>query len=145
MEEHMGRLRNLPALVLCLIVTLGISLVIHGQGKGPVTVTPSDYLRWPNELKNWGRWGPNDQRGTSNLITESKVLSATRLVKSGIVVSLARPVPQQTDAETPASAVFHRTTNNISDTNTTDNYQVSYHGLTVSHMHAFCHFFFEGK
>jgi kynurenine formamidase len=118
---------------------------IHGQTKSTSSATPADYLKWRGEMKNWGRWGANDERGASNLITPAKSLSAAKLVKLGIVVSMAHPVPQQSDAEVSAASVFHRTTNGISDTNTTDTYSVSYHGLAVSHMDAFCHFFFEGK
>src|ERR1700745_1945308 len=40
----------------------------QGQTKSPASVTPADYLRWRTEFKNWGRWGPNDERGTTNLI-----------------------------------------------------------------------------
>jgi kynurenine formamidase len=147
MEDDMERrLKLLLAVGLFFAGALGISLRLsQGQDRSQATVTPADYLRWRTEFKNWGRWGPDDQRGASNLITAQKVLSATKLVRSGIVVSLAHPVPQHSDAETPDSAVFHRVTNGISATNTTDNYQVSYHGLTLSHMDAFCHFFFEGK
>src|ERR1700680_4047738 len=71
----------------------------RGQTQSPSSATPADYLKWRNELKNWGRWGADDERGTSNLITPAKSLSAAKLVKSGIVVSLAHPVPQQMDAE----------------------------------------------
>lgn len=132
--------------VVGLFFALSLSLRLsQGQNRTSSSITPADYLRWRSELKNWGRWGSDDQRGASNLITPAKVLSAVKLVRSGIVISLAHPVPQHMDAETPAGAVFHRVTNGISDTNTTDNYQVSYHGLTLSHMDAFCHFFFEGK
>ena len=124
--------RLLLAIGLFLAIALAISLRLsQAQSQNTGTVTPAVYLHWRTQFKNWGRWGPDDQRGTSNLITASKVLSAVKLVRSGIVVSLAHPVPQHVDAETPPSAVFHRVTNGISDTNTTDNYQVSYHGLTA--------------
>lgn len=140
------RLKVFLAALLFFAIALGISLRLsQGQDRSQGKVTPADYLRWRAEFKNWGRWGPDDQRGASNLITASKVLSTVKLVRYGIVISLAHPVPQHADAETPDSAVFHRVTNGISATNTTDNYQVSYHGLTLSHMDAFCHFFFEGK
>lgn len=85
---------------------------------GPVTATPADYLRWRTEMKNWGRWGATDQLGVSNLITAAKIQTAARLVKSGVVVSLAHPVPQKTEADVPAASVFHRTTNIVSDTST---------------------------
>jgi Putative cyclase len=41
-------------------------------------------------LSNWGRWGKEDERGTLNLATPQKALEATRLIKDGVVVSLAR-------------------------------------------------------
>src|SRR5258707_1422634 len=131
-------------LALCGIVAISLEWArVHAQNAS--SATPADYLKWRNELKNWGRWGADDERGASNVITPAKSLSAAKLVKSGIVVSLAHAVPQQVDAEVPAASVFHRTTNGITATNTTDTYAVSYHGVGVSHMDAFCHFFFEGK
>ena len=129
---------------LLVVAAAGISR-LSAQGQSRAAVTPADYLRWRTELRNWGRWGPNDQKGTANLITPAKVQSAAKLVKTGIVVSLAHPVPQEVSVDTPAASVFHRTTNAISETNTTDTYQVSYHGLSTSHTDAFCHFFFEGQ
>jgi kynurenine formamidase len=147
MEGTMNRrFRLLLAIGLLFSGVLVISLRrAHSEANGPSSATPADYLKWRNEMKNWGRWGADDERGASNLITPAKSLSATKLVKSGIVVSLAHAVPQEMDAEVPATAVFHRTTNAITATNTTDTYSVSYHGYAVSHMDSFCHFFFEGK
>src|SRR5438445_10540117 len=55
-----------------------------GQNKSSATVTPADYLKWRNEFKNWGRWGADDQRGASKLITEEKSQSAVRLAKRRI-------------------------------------------------------------
>jgi kynurenine formamidase len=115
-----------------------------GQG-GASSATPADYARWRNEFKNWGRWGPDDQRGASNLITAAKVRDAANLVKAGVVVSLAHPVPQQQAADVPAASVFNRTTTAVTDAITVDSFQVSYHGLAVAHMDAFCHFFADGQ
>src|SRR5262249_58269832 len=92
---------------------------------GQNQVTPADYQRWRTEYKNWGRWGADDQKGTRNLITPQKVLTAARLVKNGIVVSLAHAEPQKAEADVPAAGVFHRTTNAISATNTTDTGELS--------------------
>ena len=131
------------ALLLALIVGI-FALRATGQTPSPM-VTPADYLRWRTELRNWGRWGPNDQKGTANLITPSKVQEATKLVKAGLVVSMSHAVPQAVAADVGEAQVFHRTTNGINPTGTTDNYQVSYHGLAVGHTDAFCHFFFEGQ
>ena len=42
-------------------------------------------------LSNRGRWGPDDEIGTLNLITPDKVVAASRLVRRGAVFSLALP------------------------------------------------------
>jgi len=44
-----------------------------------------------NQVKNWGRWGKDDQLGAANLITEAKRKQALGLPKTGLVVSLAHP------------------------------------------------------
>src|SRR5262245_24176509 len=41
---------------------------------------------------NWGRWGPDDERGAANLITPERVVAAARLVRKGKVISLAVPL-----------------------------------------------------
>jgi hypothetical protein len=83
--------------------------------------------------------------GTTNFITPEKVASAAKLVKHGIVVSLAHAEPQMVAADVGAPGIFHRVTNAITDGGTTDNYQVSYHGQTVAHIDTWCHFFENGQ
>ena len=46
-------------------------------------------------FNNWGRWGPDDERGTANYITPEKVAAAARLVRKGAVISLALPYDAQ--------------------------------------------------
>ena len=48
--------------------------------------------RWFREVSNTGRWGRDDSIGTLNLITPAIRLAATRGVRHGITVSLARPL-----------------------------------------------------
>jgi kynurenine formamidase len=120
------------------------------QAPDPVAPADTDELRsqyeqWRQDFKTWGRWGPGDNKGASNLITPEKVLSATSLVQSGIVVSLAPPVPQVAAADVNEDGLFRRTTLRITEGGTADNYQVSYHGLTVAHMDSWCHFFENGQ
>lgn len=42
-------------------------------------------------LRNWGRWGSDDELGTVNFATADKIVSAARLVKKGRVFSLSIP------------------------------------------------------
>src|SRR5919197_3932780 len=80
--------------------------IVYGQSRNS-SVTPADYARWKTEFRNWGRWGADDERGTSNLITAAKIVNVAKLVKTGEVVSLAHAVPQKVAADVPEGAVFH--------------------------------------
>src|SRR5215510_3572167 len=46
--------------------------------------------KWETELSNWGKWGPDDERGSLNYVTPQKTLDAMKLAKDGVVVSLAQ-------------------------------------------------------
>ncbi|MCA2245458.1 cyclase family protein [Mycobacterium sp. WUMAC-067] len=52
--------------------------------------TDSQVGRYVEDLKNWGRWGPDDQLGTLNLIRPEQLAAAARLVTEGRTVSCAR-------------------------------------------------------
>ncbi|MBA2254434.1 MAG: cyclase family protein, partial [Chloroflexi bacterium] len=53
-------------------------------------------------LSNAGRWGPADELGTLNHITADKRIEAAALVRSGLAISLARPLVRES---APTSAV----------------------------------------
>src|SRR5439155_27121217 len=48
--------------------------------------------RTPMTPSNWGRWGADDQIGTANFITPEAIVRAVRLVRRGVVFSLAIPL-----------------------------------------------------
>ena len=50
-------------------------------------------------LSNWGRWGPEDEMGTLNLITPEKRVQAGRLVMEGITVNCSEPIDPDGDIE----------------------------------------------
>jgi kynurenine formamidase len=81
--------------------------------------------------RNWGRWGPDDQRGAVNLITPQKRVAATKLVARGRTVSLSRPFePEQQ---------FTRITEDKTGGSVIDYYGFIYHGTTVTHIDALGH------
>jgi len=45
-----------------------------------------------DQVRNWGRWKPDDELGTLNLITSEKRLAAAGLVRRGEVFSLCLPL-----------------------------------------------------
>ncbi|MGA4990184.1 cyclase family protein [Nonomuraea bangladeshensis] len=56
-----------------------------------------------HEPNNWGRFGPDDQRGTLNLLTPSVVLDALRAATTGEVLSLALPIRGATSSPAPTT------------------------------------------
>jgi kynurenine formamidase len=91
-----------------------------------------------NQVKNWGRWGPNDQLGAANLITDAKRKQALGLAKLGVVVSLAHPPLKEAAPDNPNP--FNHTMNRGLST---DTYSVSYHGYAHSHIDALCHILYK--
>ena len=121
----------------------------RGRG-GPVISPGPTAARFPknadefdqmfNQVKNWGRWGKDDQLGTANLITDAKRKQAFALVKSRLTVSLAHnPL---TEAAPDNGSPFEHTMNRGF---TTDTYKVSYHGYAHSHIDALCHILYKGQ
>jgi kynurenine formamidase len=104
-------------------------------------------------VKNWGRWGSEDQRGALNLITERQVAYAASLVRSGELVSCARDLLVDASEENPSPA--HHTILRPGDGSPEGGHQemevaldyfgVACHGMSVSHLDALCHVFVDGQ
>jgi kynurenine formamidase len=93
-----------------------------------------------NQVKNWGRWGADDQLGAANLITADKRKAALALAKEGIAIGLAHP--PLTEAATDNASPFEHTMNRGFST---DTYRVSYHGYAHSHLDALCHILYKDQ
>jgi kynurenine formamidase len=93
-----------------------------------------------NQVKNWGRWGADDQLGAANLITDAKRKQALALAKSGLVVSLAHPPLKEAAPDNP-NPFKHTMNRGLS----TDTYSVSYHGYAHSHIDALCHILYKDQ
>jgi kynurenine formamidase len=50
-----------------------------------------DFRTIGRRVRNWGRWGDDDERGTLNLITPGHVVEAARLVRTGKTFALGIP------------------------------------------------------
>lgn len=114
-----------------------------GEGPAAPIATDADIDRILPELSNWGRWGPDDQLGTLNLITTDKRLAAARSIRSGRVVSLARerPVADTFGVREATYHNFHYTDPRPGEAGTIDEIGMIYHGYVVTHLDALCHLF----
>jgi kynurenine formamidase len=68
-------------------------------------VTLAEFERIFESVKNWGRWGPDDQLGTLNLITPERVRAAAALVRTGRRVSMAIPINTVAGPDNPNPAI----------------------------------------
>ena len=103
-----------------------------------------------DRCSNWGRWGPDDERGTLNLITPACRVRAAGLVREGQTVSCAHPINTVGDNENSSPAMhFMVRAGDVADgktvTSIADHLAVSPHGVVHSHLDALCHFFWQGK
>jgi kynurenine formamidase len=55
---------------------------------------PDDFRALAEKVNNWGRWGPDDEIGTLNLITDEVVRRAAACVRTGKRFSLAIPMSE---------------------------------------------------
>jgi hypothetical protein len=67
--------------------------------------TEEELLGYFTRLSNWGRWGPDDNLGTVNHITDEHRARAAGLIRSGVAVSCARPITPGSSAEDGATGI----------------------------------------
>jgi kynurenine formamidase len=109
--------------------------------------------RMYESLKNWGRWGPDDERGALNHLTDAHRLAATRLVHSGESISLGRDLGTEPSAENPHPARHHMlASGDARDSNGIPGYEAArdhlafdVHGLSTTHVDALSHMFVRGE
>src|SRR3954464_5064045 len=115
-----------------------VAIAAQPAGRAPRNQAEFDTLF--QQVKNWGRWGPDDQLGSANLVTAAKRKQAIALVKNGTTVSLAHN-PLTEKADDNASPFEHTMLRG----NNMDRYAVSYHGYAHSHMDALCHILYKDQ
>ena len=108
------------------------------QSRSPVNSEEFDRLF--QQVKNWGRWGADDQLGSVNLITAAKRKQALSLAKTGQTVSLVHN-PITDKAEDNSNPFEHTMLQGFN----MDRYAVSYHGYAHSHMDALCHILYKDQ
>jgi kynurenine formamidase len=111
-----------------------------------------------SSLRNWGRWGQDDELGTLNLVTPPRVRAAAALVEHGLAVSCARDIdpgisdvygaPQRLvllggagpDPEPLVDGlepITHRSYGEFIG--------MAYHGMTITHLDAPAHESWDGR
>lgn len=126
------------------------------QSAKPRVPSEAEVSGYFTKLSNWGRWGKDDQLGTLNLITPQKRLQAARLVRDGVSVSCARPIPRGEQAPDITNPFLHFMTGTGEGfagqksepgrmQGTGDFYGIAYHGYYFTHLDANCHILYNGQ
>jgi kynurenine formamidase len=133
-------------------------------------LTQQDIERWLTELSNWGKWGPDDQAGTINLITPAKRRAAAASVREGVSVSMSLdadlpaegstggPLPSQTggngfghSANGSRAATWTLTSRSPGPNPgplpgyVVDTIATFYHGNYTTHLDALSHIYYKGQ
>lgn len=104
-------------------------------------------------LRNWDRWGRDDQRGALNHQTPRHRAAAAALVRDGTTVSLARDLATEPSPEDPHPAQHHMlASGDARDSNGIPGYEAArdyvglpVHGLHGTHVDALSHIFVRGE
>ena len=115
-------------------------------------ISLGEFDRLFESLKNWGRWGPDDEKGTLNYITPDKVRAAAALVQSGRSVSMSIPINTIAGPDNPNPAIHYMSTTHDVDVGSgellrfaTDFLGMQFHGDCHTHIDALCHIAYKGQ
>jgi kynurenine formamidase len=116
----------------------------------PTDVSLEQFEAIFESVKNWGRWGPDDQLGTLNLLTPERVRAAAGLVRSGRRVSLEIPINTVAGPDNPNPAIHHVVQGHDIDIGSgglrfgLDYLGIAFHGDCHSHVDALNHISYDG-
>ncbi len=116
----------------------------------PTTAALDDMYR---ALNCWDRWGPGDQRGALNHLTDERRRAAAGLVRTGESVSLAHDLATEPLPENPHPVQHHMlASGDARDANGIPGYEAArdhlaldVHGLSTTHVDALSHMFVRGE
>jgi len=115
-----------------------------------------EVLAYFDTLSNWGRWGPDDELGTPNLITPEVTKRALATVQEGVTVSLAREIMWEGALDVPSPPVHYMLESGEgwasgekvsarANQAAIDYIGMVFHGVAVTHVDSLAHFFWKGK
>lgn len=117
----------------------------------PHPLSAEEFDKLFHSVCNWGRWGPDDDRGTLNYITPAHILAAAGLVRTGRSVSMAVPINKVAGPDNPHPAVHYMVQNYDIHSDMgepqfcTDYLACEFHGDCHTHIDALCHIAYKGK
>jgi kynurenine formamidase len=115
---------------------------------GQFAVSNNEFEHLFEKLKNWGRWGDDDELGTLNFLSDKDVADAAGLVKTGRRVPLGRSLDTVAGPDNARPALHYMT--HMGDKGEdessyyTDFIGVDFHGKSASHIDSLPHVAYKG-
>jgi kynurenine formamidase len=112
------------------------------------SITNEEFHRTFEKLRNWGRWGDDDELGTLNFLGEAEVAQGVKLAKRGRRLSLGRPLDTVAGPDNSRPALHYMT--HMGDrradepTYYMDFIGVDFHGKSASHIDGLAHIAYKG-
>lgn len=109
---------------------------------------------WLTELSNAGRWGSDDVLGTLNFVEAEHRRAAAALVRSGQSVSCALPIKRGDGPDVMEPVSMELVADPLDRAQAqdgrrwqtaSDRFGMFYHGLSITHLDALPHFFWQGR
>lgn len=113
-------------------------------------ISVAEFEQIYESVKNWGRWGPDDEIGTMNYITPETVRRAAGLVRSGRRVSMAIPINKTSGPDNPQQALLFVAQGHDVPVDSSkvrfglDWLGMAAHGDCHTHVDALCHISYDG-
>lgn len=106
-----------------------------------------------DSVRNWGRWGDDDESGALNLLTPERRLAALSLPVTGETLSLAHDLPVVPSGEMRSPSHHHmliagdarHESGREGYESARDYMGTEVHGMGITHIDALCHTFVRGK
>ena len=117
----------------------------------PSFLTAAEFDQLFERVSNWGRWGPDDEKGTLNYLTPEHVRASAGLVRSGRTVSLSLPINTVAGPDNPRPSVHYMVkTHDVAPEHGEPRFAGDYlgsevHGDCRTHLDALCHVAYKGK
>jgi kynurenine formamidase len=122
----------------------------HRQRPDDAHLSADEFDTLFQDMKRWGRWGTQDQRGALHFLTPQRVAASARLVRDGVSVSLSLPLNTEAAIDNPKPAVHRMILPDViasgeansgleSPQFVKDYIGVDYHNDGHTHIDALCH------
>jgi kynurenine formamidase len=117
----------------------------------PSFVSAEEFDQLFQRVSNWGRWGPDDERGTLNYLTYTQVRASSALVCSGRTVSLSLPINAIAGPDNPHPSIHYMVrTHDVRAAHNEPQFAGDFlgselHGDGRTHIDTLCHVAYKGK